>query len=222
MKKKRKLRETAVFTTVMLVLVLAVAVSSWVRARSIGKISYQDHMEDTAVTIDGRDYKFRDLAVYLARQEMATEDQARVYDLEHTDKYWNVHANGSFIRLESRDYAMDTAVHDMIFYQMAVKAGVSLTAEEMAYLKNQTDDFWSDLEEEGRERIGVSIEEVGETFLCMGLAEKQQKILAEEEGVDSREYNVNGSAYENLLCGHTYEINEKLWDRLDFGKIVLD
>lgn len=222
MKKRRERRETAVFTTIMLLLVLAVAVSSWIRARSIGRISYQDHMDDTAVTIDGRDYKFRDLAVYLAFQEMSIDEQARIYDPKHTDKYWNVHANGSFIRVESRDHAMELAVHNEIFYQMALEAEIELTSEEILYVENQKMDFWNDLEEEGQEKIGISMEEVSEAFLHMGLAQKQQEMLAAAEGVDSREYNVKGSAYEVLLDEHAYEINEKLWKRLNFGKIILD
>ena len=93
---------------------------------------------------------------------------------------------------------------------------------EIEYMENQKTDFWSDLEEEGRERIGVSEEEIGRTFSQMAYAQKQQKLLSEEEGVDYREYNVNGSEYEALLQKHTYQVNEKLWKRLNFGKIIYD
>lgn len=109
MKKKRKIRETTLFTMIMLMLTLAIGASSWVRARSIGKLSYLEHLDDTIVTVDGTDYKCRNLAFYLAYQEMTTEEQAKVYDLEQTDKYWNAHANGSFLRLEAKDQAMDMA-----------------------------------------------------------------------------------------------------------------
>ena len=222
MKKKRKIRETTLFNMIMLMLTLAIGASSWVRARSIGKLSYLEHLDDTIVTVDGTDYKCRNLAFYLAYQEMTTEEQARVYDLEQTDKYWNAHANGSFLRLEAKDQAMDMAIHDIIFYEMAQKESVSLTSEELAYVENMRMDFWSDLEEEGRERLGVSEDEISEVFLRMGLAQKHQKELAQREGVDYREYYVNGSAYQKLLEEHTYEIKEKLWKRLNFGKIILD
>lgn len=222
MKKKRKIRETTLFTMIMLTLMVAVGASSWVRARSVGKISYLEHLEDTVVTIDGTDYPLRDLAFYLAYQEMTTQEQARIYDLEQTNKYWNVHANGSFLRLEARDQAMEMAVHDVIFYQMARDEDVSLTPEEAEYVENMQKDFWSDLEEEGQARLGVSEDEISEAFLHMGLAQKQQKALAGKEGVDYREYNVNGSAYQELLKEHTYEIRENLWERLNFGKIILN
>ncbi len=222
MAKKLQVRESTMFTTIMLVLVAAVAISSWVRAHRIGKISYLEHLEDTAVTIDGTEYKFRDLAFYLAHQEMVIQEQARIYDFKHTSKYWNVHANGSFVRLEGRDQAMEMAVHDVIFYRMALEHEIRLTPQETEYMENQKMDFWNDLEEEGQARLGVSKEEIDEVFYHMALAQKQQEILADEEGVDYREYNADGSAYQKLLEEHTYEINESLWERLNFGKIVVE
>ena len=35
-------------------------------------------------------------------------------------------------------------------------------------------------------------------------------------------YNFNGEAYEALLSEHKYSVNEKVWDRVDFGSVTLD
>lgn len=222
MKKREEIREARIFSIIMLSLILAVSVAMWARAKNIGRISYQDHIDDTAVTVDGRDYKFRDLAVYLACQEMATEKQAKIYDPDDTSKFWNVHANGVFIRLESKKQAMELAVHDIIFFQMASEGSISLSPDEAEYAENEKMDFWNDLQEEGQARIGLSEEEAGRAFERMALAQKQQQILSEQQGVDSREYNVDGGYYEELKKKHTYEINEKLWSRLNFGNIILE
>lgn len=211
-----------IFLVIMVVLFAAVATASWSRARSIEKIDYAKHLDDVAVTIDGEAYQFRDLAFYLAYQELSTQEQAKIYDLDHTNQFWNLHTNGSFIRIEARDFAMDMAVHDAIFYQMAVEDGLSLTPEEADYVENERDDFWNDLEEEGQKRLCVSKEEIDRTFERMALAQKEQQLLSDFEGVDYREYYVEGSMYQILLKEHTYKINEKLWDRLNFGNIILD
>ncbi len=215
-------RQSVMFLVIMVLLFIAVAAASWIRAGSIGKIDYGEHLDDVAVTIDGQSYKFRDLAFYLAYQEKNTQEQARVYDLEHTNKYWNLHTNGSFIRIEAKNLAMDMAVHDVIFYQMALEDELWLTKEETDYAENQNNDFWNDLEEEGQKRLGVSEEEISRTFEHMALAQKEQQLLADSKGVDYREYNVEGSMYQELLQEHIYEINEKLWDRLNFGNIILE
>lgn len=219
MKRQRRGTYKIVVTLAMIAIILW---ASWSRSQSFQRIPYSRHMDDTAVTVDGTKYRLRDLAFYLAHEEQTVEDQAKVYDPEDTDEYWNLHTGGSFVRVEARDAAMDLAVHDIIFYQMAQENGLTLSREEQTYMQNQRDDFWNDLEETGQQKLGVTEEEITETFLHMALARKEQDILAETQGVDAEEYNVSGSMYQALLQEHTYQINTKLWKRLNFGKITLD
>ncbi len=165
---------------------------------------------------------FRDLAVYLAYKEQEVAEQARAYDLENPKKYWNAHTNGQFIRVAAKNAALDQAVHDIIFYDMAVQEGTGLTDAEAAFAGNQKLDFWNDLEEEGRARLGVSETELDALFERMALAQKQQQIYADRQGVDYREYNVTGSLYEEFLEEHTYQTNKRLIKRLNFGTITLE
>lgn len=220
--RKKKDWQVIRFTVLMLALLVAVSWAAWHRGRQIAGISYAEHMDDVAVTIDGDEYQFRDLAFYLAYQEMAIEEQAKVYDLENTHRYWNVYTNGSFLRVEGREAAMNMAVHDVIFYNMAAEDKLELTQEEWDYARNRKTDFWNDLEEEGQKRLGVSEEEINTTFEHMALAQKAQQLLADAHGVDHKEYDVNGSRYQELLQEHTYRINENLWERLKFGSIVMN
>lgn len=221
MKYSKSRREAVKTTAFMLFLAASVILSLWIRAKKMEKIPYLAHLDDVAVTIDGTEYLFRDMAFYLARQEQVTEEQARAYDLEHPSRYWNLHTNGSFIRLEAKDAAMDMMAHDVLFFEMATERGLSLSSEETEYVENQEMDFWYDLEDEGQERLGVSKEEIGRTIYRMGLAQKAQQVLADETGVDYREYNVSGSYYQELLQKHEYKVNEALWERLNFGSITL-
>lgn len=219
---RREKRQNMMFVIGLVVLLIAMGMSVRYRALRMQKLPYDKHMDEVIVVLDGQEYKLKDMAFYLAYQEMITQEQAKVYDLEHPQKYWGVHANGSFIKIKARDAAMDMLLHDEIFYKMALNAGTTLTEEEQMFMKNQVMDFWNDLEEEGQKRLGVSIDEMEETFEHMALAQKKQQLLAEVNGVDAKEYDVSGSRYAEILQKHTYEINEKLWKRLNFGKIVLN
>lgn len=221
MKWSKSKRQDAMAAVFMLALFAAVILSVWIRAKRMEKIPYLDHLEDVAVTIDETEYLFRDMAFYLACQERVTEEQAKAYDPDHTSRYWNLHTNGSFIRLEAKDAAMDMLKHDVLFYNMAMERGLSLSSEETEYMENRELDFWNDLEEEGQERLGVSREEISRAFFRMGLAQKAQQVLADEAGVDYKEYNVNGSLYRKLQQEHEYKVNEALWERLNFGNITI-
>lgn len=221
MEKGKQKKQTRLAVLAIILIISCSAVVSRYRAESMRKLPYLEHRNDTAVTVDGKGYKLRELAFYLAYEEQTIEEQARAYNLENTREYWNVHTNKAFIRVEARDMAMSMAVHDIVFYQLAQEYELTLTTEEKRYMENQKMDFWNDLEEDGQERLGVTEEEIGESFVRMALARKAQQMLADREGVDVGEYNVNGSMYETLLEEHTYQVNEKLWKRLNFGRITV-
>ena len=158
MKDQKEKRRANLFSLLMFLLVIAVGVSAVQRAKEMQKIDYLEYLDEWAVAIDEKEYAFRDLAFYLAYQEMTTEKQAEVYDLKQPVKYWNIHTNGVFVRAEAKKMAMEMAVHDEIFYQMADKNQIELNQKETEYMENQKLDFWNDLEEEGQTRLGVSFE----------------------------------------------------------------
>lgn len=210
------------FLLVISLFTIVAGAASVYRSTQIGALEYIEHLDDEIAVINDKTYPLRDIAVYIGYQEMQVEEQAKVYDLEDTNKYWNVRGKNAMIRTAARETTLDMFIHDIIFYEMAVENNIELTAEEQCYMENQQMDFWSDLEDEGQERIGIVKEEIEEQFYRMALAQKMQQQLADNEGVDYREYTIGGDSYDRLLESNTCKINEELWKRLRFGNIVLD
>ena len=114
---------------------------------------------------------------------------------------------------------VDMTIHDTLFYQMATAEKITLSEEEEQYLANDQQDFWSDLTEEQRARLGVDEETIDASMRKMALAQKYQSILAEMEQVDYEDYSIGGTEYEKLLAQHTCELDETTWDRRAFGSI---
>ena len=55
------------------------------------------------------------------------------------------------------------------------------------------------------------------------LAQKYQELYASMQGEDTASYDFSGDAYEKLLeNNYKYKINDEIWDRVDFGDVVLD
>lgn len=221
MRNMREKRQIAGFLLSVLLLVVISGSAAFYKLGQVEKISYLEHLDEEIVVIDEKSYPLRELAFYLAYQEKNVEEQAKVYDWENRKSYWNLRSKDNFLRLQARDTAMEMMIHDTIFYHLAEREKLVLTAEEETYMLNQKKDFWNDLEEEGQERIGVSEAELEDVFYRMALAQKEQQILADSQGVDYQEYTIEGECYAALLAEHSYQINEKLWERLDFGNITL-
>lgn len=185
-------------------------------------IEFREHLDDTVLELDGEKYMLRELAFYVAYEEMVIQEQALVYDPGDPNAYWNTHMNGHFMRLWAREEAMNQAIHDFIFYGLAQELGMELTQEEIDYAKGRGEDFWMDLGERGQQGIGISAEELTEDVLRIALAQKCQQLYAQMEDLAEEDYDVGGIAYEELLKEHTYKIKTGVWEGISMGHVTLE
>ena len=208
-----------------IVLILCVAVMVYAlltMGNNRAKLNYQEHLEDTAVTVDSEEITFQDLAFYILYEEGKIEEQARIYNPDYTKDYWNLHTNDTFIQLEAKEVVLGMAVHDHLFYQMAVAEGMdTLTEEEEQELEYRMTDFWEDLLDIQWEKLPCSEETINEQIRLAAIAEKYQNYLADELGPSQAAYKYDGYYYQQIMEQHQVETNDKLWDRLVLGDITL-
>ena len=208
-----------------IVLILCVAVMVYAlltMGNNRAKLNYQEHLEDTAVTVDSEEITFQDLAFYILYEEGKIEEQARIYNPDYTKDYWNLHTNDTFIQLEAKEVVLGMAVHDHLFYQMAVAEGMdTLTEEEEQELEYRMTDFWEDLLDIQWEKLPCSEETINEQIRLAAIAEKYQNYLAEELGPSQAAYKYDGYYYQQIMEQHQVKTNDKLWDRLVLGDITL-
>ncbi len=208
-----------------IVLILCVAVMVYAlltMGNNRAKLDYQEHLGDTAVTVDSEEITFQDLAFYILYEEGKIEEQARIYNPDYTKDYWNLHTNDTFIQLEAKEVVLGMAVHDHLFYQMAVAEGMdTLTDEEEQELEYRITDFWEDLLDIQWEKLPCSEETINEQIRLAAIAEKYQNYLAEELGPSQAAYKYDGYYYQQIMEQHQVKTNDKLWDRLVLGDITL-
>lgn len=216
MKKKLK------FTAVLLVIIILLGVHSFFEYQGKEKLVFADSLGEVVMTVDGRELTLADMAFYVAYQEGEIEKAARVYNPEDTGEYWRLYTNRTFFREEGKQSALDMAVHDEIFYQLAIAEGLELSEEEEEHLANDQYDFWSDLEEEQRLALGVSEEILGESMRKIALAEKYQYLLAEMTQKNVEDYSFVGQAYEKLSEKHECVLEGNVWERVPFGSVTVN
>lgn len=183
---------------------------------------YRENLTLTAVTVDGQDLTLSDLAFYIAYEENLVEEQARVYEMDQTLLYWNLRMKGKYVKQTAKQNVIGLAVHDAIFAKMAEEQKIELDEEEEKLCASKEADFWSDLTDEQKGRLGVEEQMIAHTMHQMALAQKAQQFYAIEQNKDYEDYELSGAAYEKLLKKHTYQINQKVWSRIDVGNITLD
>lgn len=184
-------------------------------------IVFNEHLDETALVLDGQEYSLRAFAFYIAYEEQLIQEQALLYNAENPNAYWNTHMNGHFVRVRARTEAMNLAIHDFLLYDLAMDMGMELNDEQIKYAKSRCDDFWMDIGETAQERLGVPKEEMEETLLRMALAQAYQELIAAMDGVPMEDYNAEGAAYEKLLDEHTYKIKKSVWEGISMGHVTL-
>ncbi|MDD7641575.1 MAG: hypothetical protein PUK75_03675 [bacterium] len=185
-------------------------------------ITFNEHLDEIVLELDGQEYPLRELAFYVAYEEQLIQEQALAYDASNPGAYWNTHINGHFIRIKAREEAMDQAIHDLIFYGLAQELGMELDQEEIDYATGRSEDFWMNLGEQAQNRLGITKEELTEDLLRMALAQKYQQLYAAMNNVPEEDYDASGAAYETLLGEHTYKIRDRLWEEVSMGHVTLD
>ena len=208
------------FITILILLVLLL-ISLFASERR-GKIVYREYLSEDILTVDGEKLQLGDLAMYIAYEELKVEDEAAAYDYYDTNKYWNLHTSGRFVKEVAKTHVIEMAVHDEIFYRQAMAEKLTLDEKEEEQLRSRQEDFWTDMTEEQQERLGVDKAEIDRQLEKAALAQKYQNQIAAENNSDFDGYSAGAEPYEQILKELKYKLNEKLWDRVDFGNIILN
>lgn len=202
---------------------LMLAFASIADGKGRSAIVYSESLDKEIATVQGEPLTLRDFAIYVAHQEAEVESQALAYDDKDTNKYWNIHTNGKFIRYAARDAALAMAIHDALFYQLAKEMELSLTEEELVYIENDVMDFWTDLTyDEKEKKLGIEQKDVELAYQKIALAEKAQFIYAQMDNVKYEDYNYGKEAYTRFLSNYEYTVDDALVDKLSFGNITLE
>ena len=176
-----------------------------------------------AVTVNGNELTLRDLAFYVAYEEAEVQRQAVVYDADNPIRYWNANMGGTYTRVAARNISMQMAIHDEVFYQMAMEEGIELSEADESALADVEQDFWSDLIMiDGDQRMGISEKDIQMTMRKMALAQKYQEIYAELNNKSYEDYDFTEAPYKKLLKKQDYKIHDKVWKRVSMGSITLN
>ena len=186
------------------------------------KIVYSQSLDLVAAQINGEDLTLRDLAFYVAYEENQVEQQALAYNCEDTSRYWNMRTDHTYIRIAARNAAIQMALHDELFYQMAQQEEIRLSEQEEELLATSVADFWADLTDDEKENmLGIEYEDIAESMEKMAYAQKMQFIYSQLNNTDYETYDFSTDTYAAMLEEQDYKIYEDVWGRVDFGNVTL-
>lgn len=183
---------------------------------------YSESLDQVAAEVNGQKLTLKDMAFYIAYDEMVVEEQAEVYNPEDTARYWNLKADGTYIRQLSKQNVMEKAIHDEIFYAMAVSEGVELTEDDEIKISEVQDQFWDNIMYGDKlDRLGVTESELNESIRKIGLAQKYQSVYSGVHQIAMEDLEVVGEGYEVLCQEYRCRVYDDVWDKVNYGDITL-
>lgn len=116
---------------------------------------YRESLDEVAAQINDETLTLRDMAFYVGYEEYQIQQEALVYDPDDPNRYWSMRVEGGFMNAVARKNAMQMALHDELFYQMAMEEGITLDDNDQKHMDNKLEDFWEDLtERQGKRHWG--------------------------------------------------------------------
>lgn len=194
---------------------------------------YDEHLDDVVLTVDDREVTLREFGYYIYSLEAHVNKQAIIYDHKNPLDYWNKHfragLDSQFISLMARDKAYDVCICDMIYEQMALEAGYSLTEDEKEKALQKADELYQKMTELQIEQLGINKEMVEEIQMKKVLIGKFAKDYVKNINFDGyagyREelISANGDYYEeHILPEHEVVVNGYIKNALKFGRITVN
>ena len=100
--------------------------SSW-QTKQRQQLVYTESLDKVAASVNGTKLTLREIAFYVAYEEAEVEKQAFAYDAEHPKKYWGIRLNKTYVYAAARNAVIQMAIHDEVFYEMAMQEEIELT-----------------------------------------------------------------------------------------------
>ncbi len=187
-------------------------------------LDYPESLDMVAVEVNGQPLTLRDMAFYIAYDEQVVEEQAQMYDEEDSTRYWNLYINhNGFVRLTAKKVTMEKAIHDEIFYRMALEENVELEKEDDEELNSAEMLFWNSIMFGDKiERLGVTEETLNDSIRKVALAQKYQRQYAEKQDEAMEEYDSTGGKYLKMREQNQISVKDEVWDKVHYGDVSLD
>ncbi len=182
---------------------------------------YRESLDEVAAQINDEKLTLRDMAFYVGYEEYQMQQEAIVYDPDDPNRYWSMRVKGGFMNTVVRKNAMQMALHDELFYQMAMQEGITLDDDDQKHMDNKLEDFWEDLtERQGEKALGISRKDAKKTIQRIAYAQKYQEIYAQLHNRKYDDYAYTTNYYQKLLKKQKYKIYNNVWNRVSFGNVT--
>lgn len=220
--------------TIIIIIIVAVCIVAIGQLYGIlTTFHYEDHLDDTVLTIDSTQITLREFGYYIYDTEAFVQKQAIQYDSENPTHWWNTHfaagEDSTFICDYAKVTAINSCVCDEIYYQLAMQNGITLTETEKAYAADEANQIQEQMNDYQLGVTGLNSDIILEYRSKQALATKYAQTLLQTVDFSAYEddpntlLSGNGDYFQDvILPEYTVTENDKVLDNITLGKITVN
>jgi len=187
------------------------------------KFVYEDHLEDTVVTIDGADITLREVTYYVIKMEAFVDAAAHEYNPSRPQAYWNMYINNTFLRSQAKKSTMNLFIRDYIYYLEAVELGLTLSDEQINTIHDEIYTTFKNMSASQMNLTGYTETELYNILYRVEMAKAYTThICTLNEELVEEDFNPDGSHFNEIYEKHSISVNNDIWDGVKMGFISIN
>lgn len=220
-----------IIIAIILIIFTLLLISVYVKI--LARFDYQDHLDDTVISVDGECVTLREFGYYIYEVEDFVQNQALLYDSENPKLWWNTHfsagADSQFVCEYAKKVALEVCTCDQIYYKEAIASGFILDAAAETQNRVESRELFMEMDPSQIEATGLNEEIIDKIYRKHMIASKYAETLSKRQdfisyGKKTEEVlNWDGEYYrEKILPKHEVELNDKILDEIILGRITVN
>ncbi len=194
---------------------------------------YEDHLDDTVITVDGENITLREFGYYIYKIEDFVQNQALLYDRENPKLWWNTHfsagLDSQFVCDYAKKVAINTCICDQIYCMEAQERGLRLNDAAQAQTLSESKELFMKMTSLQLKATGLNEETIKKMNKRHTIASKYAESLyvtqdfSRYSGEPKDLLNWDGEYYQEvILPNHTVKLNDNILDKIVLGKITVN
>lgn len=195
----------------------------YVNNRSKDKFAYEDNLDKTVVTINDYSYDLREVSYYVIKMEAFVDNAANAYNENNPKAYWNLYINHTFVSKAAHDNCMKLVIRDFMYANEAAKLGLTLTDERLEEVEDEVHTILKNMSPEQMSITNYTDKELYDILYRVAMAEAYVTYLMDKDSsLTEEDLDTEGTYFEEMKENYDIDINDKIWDKIDLGRITIN
>lgn len=217
-----KLENIITVVCVFIICICAItAASIYAEQKKEDGFHYKDELDEIVITVGDEKLSLKEVSYYIMVLETQFNNAAVRYSEKNPLAFWNLKLRDNYFKNMAKEAIINACIRDNIYYQEAIKTGITLNEEELELVERNAVEEMNKLT---KEQLEITEYEKNDMVQVLTKVQYAKKYVAElmKEGYTQEELDSGGSIYIEKADGYKISTNKQIWDNIRPGSVTIN